>query len=223
MASMARDGELVRRGLRAVVAAALALGAVPARALLAEEVDDSIVRVEEDWELVLNEPNENVESPQFHTVMSPVGNADSFYAQVVWNYRETPDFAFGGVQLQGWNDDALITSRAVRNTPLSTQAETITWSQVLDLSNGTLNFSVENGQSVTWGHFDRDMKISSATNLSNLGSYSPDVSAAQTCITYGSNRVDTLVIREIRYYSESGLVRTDTTRRVVYQLPEDEE
>ena len=60
---------------------------------------EPVVRVEEDWMLVLNEPDGNVDSPQFHTVMSPFSDASSFFAQVLWNYRETPDFVTGGVQL----------------------------------------------------------------------------------------------------------------------------
>ena len=59
-----------------------------------------IMRVEEDWEVVLNEPGSDVNAPQFHTVMSPFGDLDSLYAQITWNYRELPDFEAGGLQIQ---------------------------------------------------------------------------------------------------------------------------
>jgi hypothetical protein len=62
-------------------------------------VSERVVRVEEDWELDVNEPNDDTTAPQFHTVMSPMPDLASYHAQTLWNYRETPDFVAGGVQL----------------------------------------------------------------------------------------------------------------------------
>src|SRR5512132_668997 len=59
----------------------------------------SVTRVEEDWQLVLNEPDADCESPQFHTVMSPFTNSDGHYAQTLWNYREAnEEYLAGGLQ-----------------------------------------------------------------------------------------------------------------------------
>ena len=69
--------------------------AIPTAA--ADQPQDPVVRVEQDWRLVLNEPDNAVLAPQFHTVMSPFGHLDSFYAQVTWNYQELPDFDEGVV------------------------------------------------------------------------------------------------------------------------------
>ena len=63
------------------------------------------MRVEEDWEVVLNDPGEDIDAPQFHTIISPFANLDSFHLQVCWNYRETPEFRPGGMQLIAWLGD----------------------------------------------------------------------------------------------------------------------
>ncbi len=176
------------------------------------------VRVEEDWKLVVNEPNNSVNSPQFHTTMSPLSHLDSFYAQVTWNYRWTPNFTPGGLQLHAWDGDTEIRARGVRVTELSTTAETITWTQSLETDGAQLLFQIKNGNSTTWGTFDRDMYINMSANLPDLSSYSPDVSVENSCITYGSNRVNLLVITQVRYYDAAGvLVALDSTPRVVYQ------
>ena len=179
---------------------------------------EPVLRVEEDWKLVLNEPDGNVDSPQFHTIMSPFGDADSFYAQVLWNYREMPDFTAGGVQLQSYEGDSLIRRRSMEFGQLSTAAETITWTQSLTTDGVALSFDVSNGQSTTWGAFGKDMWISSDANLPDLSGYSPDVSAERSCVTYGENRVNLLVITEVRYYGAGGLLRVDYTPRGAFQL-----
>lgn len=170
--------------------------------------------------LVLNEPDGNVDSPQFNTVMSPFQDVDLYFAQVLWNYRETPNFTSGGVQLQSYEGERLIRRRSMEFGQLSTAAETITWTQGLTTDGVALFFEVTNGQSTTWGTFGKDMSISSDAYLSDLSTYSADVSAQQSCITYGSNRVDELVITQVRYYGATGLLGVDNTPRVVFELDE---
>lgn len=176
-------------------------------------VSDPVLRVEEDWELVVNDPNNNVTSPQFQTVMSPLADLDSYYAQTLWNYRETPDFTPGGVQLQSYVGETLIRKRSVESRILSTSAETITWMQALETDGATLTFSVNNGQSTTWGAFGRDMNISNTANLPDLNQYDPSVSASNACVTFGGNRVESLVLKEVRYYGASGLLAVDNSPR----------
>ena len=180
---------------------------------------EPVVRVEEVWGLVLNVPDDSVTSPQFHTVMSPFGNTDSFYAQVVWNYREVPDFTAGGLELEVWNGESLIHSKSGREDPLSTTTETVLWTQVLETNGGVLSFRIQNGQSVTWGTFGEGLVVTVPGGPGNLNDYSPDVSVNSSCVTYGSNRVDILAILEVRYYGQNGLLAVDGTPRiVVYRL-----
>lgn len=191
------------------------------QAQLAEpSIDESaaVTAVEEDWAMVLNEPDGNVDSPQFHTIMSPYESTDGYFAQVLWNYRETPNYSAGGVQLQSYYSEGLLSRRSMEYGQLSNRAESITWTQRLETDGASLSFEVNNGESQTWGSFGRDMRISADAGLANLNGYSPDTSARESCVTYGSNRVESMMITQVRYYGESGLLWVDFTPRMVAEL-----
>ncbi len=207
------------RPLLAVAAGILALTffAVPN----AQGQDEPVIRIEEDWLLILNYPDPDIDSPQFHTVMSPFANLDSYYAEVVWNYREIPDFLPGGLQLESWNGEQLVRSRTVRETQLSTTAETIRWTQALQTDGTILTFDITNGLSTTWGIFGKDMNITADASLLDLSTYSADVSAQNACVTYGANRVNLLAIVQVRCYGASGLLSVDRTPRIVFNLATD--
>src|SRR5262245_26716258 len=69
-------------------AGASILLAAPIGAIWAGTHDPTAVtRIEQDWELDVNEPASESCSPQFHTVMSPYGTLNGLYFQVTWNYH----------------------------------------------------------------------------------------------------------------------------------------
>lgn len=176
-----------------------------------------IIRIEEDWGIVLNEPNDLLEAPQFHTVISPTGNMDSIYFQTSWNYWELPQFYSGGIQLQSWNDDECIYDQAFQGEQLSQISELVLWTQTM-FTNGTQVFArIDNGYSSTWGSFGGDsFKLHADTAMRNLNAYDPAISVTNSWITYGSNRVSGLLLLRVRYYDNSGLVFEDDTIRYVY-------
>lgn len=198
---------------------ALGLTLVGASAGSAWIDDNQVLRIEEDWELRLNDPGPELDAPQFHTIMSPTGNLNSYYFQVCWNYRDNPDFMSGGLQLHAWNGDSEVGSRADRDDQLSTTAETVNWTQQLKISGSSMTFMILNGRSTTWGSFGgSDSKLTGPSNVSSLNSYSPDISARQSWISFGANRVNQLRIKQIRYYNQDGdLVALDDNSRVIYQ------
>ena len=181
---------------------------------------EPVVRVEEDWVLVLYEPDDTADSPQFHTLMSPYDHTEYVFIQSSWNYWERPDFTSGGVQLQAWASDyCLWTEGYFGKSALSTDAEVITWTQALETNGEILTYAVENGSSQTWGLFGGEsMKLSGYVHVADLAGYSPDLSAANSWVSYGTNRVEYLALKEVRYYSESGLLYSDTAPRVVYEM-----
>ena len=204
-----------------VTLASLLLGfvlTIPGGAV-AENPSDDVIRVEEDWELVLNEPDFDTNCPQFHTVMSPFGSLDSFYAQVTWNYRDEPGYDSDGVQMQAWVGESLAITKSFRSDEMSTVAETVTWTQTLETNGEWLKFRVENGVSTTWGAFGGDvMTISGSANLPDMNGYSTSVSTDNSWITYGSNRVNQLILREVRRYGADGLISVDSQPKVVFVL-----
>ncbi len=211
-------------GIVRVPSALVLLGVVVATVLLSAPAagsgpGDTVIRVEEDWVLVLNQPDGDVVAPQFHTVTSPMGGLDSLFAQVTWNYRELPEFASGGLQLQGWKGEEAAVVRSFGSRKLSTVAETVTWTQALEIDGSQIAFTIGNGQSVTWGSFGypaQNMHIQGGTRLADLNAYDAAISVDNSGITYGSNRVSRLMITEVRRYGPSGLLSRDTTDRVVF-------
>ncbi len=183
---------------------------------------DDIVKVEEDWQLVMDEPDLMTVSPQVTCTISPAGNLDSLYAVFDMNLRNFPSYEAGGVQLQMWNGESPVAAvRSNTGVVLQTTGETITWTQQMTLSDGQMSFAVVNGNSDTWGNFGDESSIAlvGSTTLENLNAYHPDLSVADSGVGYGANRVVSLTLVEIRVYSAAGLVSQDTTPRLVYPGP----
>jgi len=181
-----------------------------------------IVRVEEDWRLVLGEPDDTDYAPQLHTVMAANGALDGLFFQVTWNYQELPEFQPGGLQVQAWDGDSSLFEANFRNAPFSTSAETITWTQSLETNGSTVTFTIENGQSTTWGAFGlpvEAMGIQVPSQQSGLEGYNPSL-AGNSAITFGANRVESLVVTEVRWYGPDGLVYVDLTPRTIFQSGE---
>jgi hypothetical protein len=180
---------------------------------------DAIIRVEEDWVMVLVEPNGDVGAPQFHSFMSPYNELSSVYAQITWNYRESPDFSGGGLQLQFWDGgECPAMTRDVGEDSLSSEAETVLWTQSMETNGSRLTFRVINGYSSSWGLFGGDqMTIQPDHALANLNNYRTGISKSNSWITYGQNRVLFLAIVQARRYSSAGLISADNTLRIIYQ------
>lgn len=177
------------------------------------------LRIEEDWQLVLNEPRTEVSAPQFHTVMAPGTSMNGLYFQVTWNYRDLPDFAEGGLQMQVWNGESDFASREVGSDSLSNDAETVSWTARLSTDTAHVTFSIVNGHSSSWGSFGGEsMTVRTAKPVANLNSYDAGTSAANSWITYGSNRVQRLVLLRTRKYDGAGnLIGEDNTQHVIFQ------
>lgn len=180
----------------------------------------SVKKVEEDWELVLNDPDTNVNAPQVTCVISPVNHTDGVYAALELNHGTLPEYTAGGLQLQVWNGEDWLTVRDHADTSLQNSGEVVTWTRRMWLNDGKLTFRVLNGNSTSWGTFgdNENIKLSISSSLSNLNLYSPDVSKANSGVGFGAQRVQSLVLKRVRYYDGSGnLLLEDPTPRVVHQ------
>jgi len=207
-----------RGKLAALTAAACLLAGAASYAF---EGTPDIARVEEDWELILDEPANQKDAPQLMTVMSPKADLSDLHGMVTWNYREIPSYWSGGLQLQSWADDLFLVSKNFRETEFSTTGETITWTQSLSVSSNILTLQIKDGASDTWGSFGgTKMQLSDTILISNLNGYSPEVSVDNSAVTYGAYRVVKFRIKAVRYYdAANNLIATDTTSRVVHQRP----
>ncbi len=179
-----------------------------------------IVRVEEDWEVQIGTPDPAGESPQIITAMSSTDRLEDVHCIFEMNHSTLPDYTAGGMGLQIWSSDTNLTYMVHPKTgPLRTPDEVITYSMTMTLTGGDIVFEVKNGSSPnTWGVFGIGyFKTSVSTSQTAFTLYSPDVSVKNSKVGFGENRVKKFVLKQVRYYSQSGLISTDTTQRVVYE------
>ena len=183
---------------------------------------DDLVHVEEDWELVVGEPDSNSAGPQIACTMSPWGDIANTYFTLEINHQSVPYWAPGGLTLHQWSGESLVQSMNRQDrSVMQTQDETVTWTQVLDVQYGQLTFQVKNGHSSTWGTFGSTghFKMQTWAGPNDLNNYSPDVSVSRSGVAYASNRVKSLRILRVRGTLDNGATATDNTIRVVHQLP----
>jgi hypothetical protein len=207
-------------GLESAIVFGAILGLLLLPAALKAQSGPDVSKVEEDWELVLNEPSPDLAAPQVTCSISPLGNFDGVHAALELNHGTLPGYSAGGLQLQAWNGESWLTVRDYDNTTLHNNGEVVTWTSKMVLNDGTLTFRVVNGNSTSWGAFGSggNIKLTLNSSLSNLNAYSPDLSASHSGIGFGSQRVESLKLKRVRYYDGSGnLLSEDTTPRVVHQ------
>jgi len=180
-----------------------------------------IVRVEEDWELHIGTSHPGTAAPQVTCSISPFSHLNGVHAAFDLNHQSQPNFSAGGMQLQIWDGEYALEDTRFRDFELlSTDDETIKWTQVMELNGGTLRFRIEDGESTTWGEFDHsdNLQLLVPTDLENLNSYHPDISVANSGVGYASNRVHCLILKRVRCYTSTGDVYVDSTERVGHTL-----
>ncbi len=175
-------------------------------------------RVEEDWKLVIADPDPAGSGPQITTCMFPDDGKSSQFVAFNLNYRANPSFATGGVQIQTWDDGVEADSSSQGSAQCNTANEQITWTQRMSLSQGAMTYSIENGVSTTWGKFGQgngllNVNVNSLAN--SFDSYNPATSAARSGVGWQKNRVSQLTLLQVRYYSGGNLVSTDSQPRPV--------
>ena len=180
----------------------------------------TVVRVEEDWELVIDTPDPNSDGPQLNCVLSAPAADDTLYAVFEINHRTLPEFVKGGMQLQVWsNSFNLAAEPGPREAPLAAVGETIRWTQAMELADGQITFEILNGASTTWGDFGGQgyLKSSQLTDLANLNGYAPSDSVTNSGISYAANRVQSLVLKRVRYVASTGDTWEDSVPKTVHQ------
>jgi hypothetical protein len=175
-------------------------------------------RIEEDWQLVVANPDPDLDGPQSSTSMQPGGDDSSPVVVFSLNYQDYPAYQPGGLQIKAWNNDQVLTTASQGQGVCETSNETITWTQRMTLSGGSLSYKIVSGQSTTWGQFgqgDNDLSVSAASSVASLSGYSPDTSVAKSGVSFQSNRVTSMTLSQVRYYQGNTLLSTDTNPRSV--------
>lgn len=187
-----------------LLVAAVALGGSPQICRAIE-----IVLIEEHWQLRIGQPDPQSVAPQASMVMAPHSQLDATYFVFALNHRGVPHFAPGGLQVQHWeNDEPIATIDTRSEQPIVESNEVITWVQRLELKEGRLVFEVVDGQSNSWGAFggSHELQLSVPTTLSNLNDYAPRISLEESGVSFGGNRVQSLVLQKLRWTDSTGQV-----------------
>ena len=168
---------------------------------------EDVVYIEEHWELTVGGPTIDRCAPQVSLVMSPSGDMNSHYFVFLLNHSTSPGFVPGGLQMQHWNGDLLVSTRnSSHGDILSYDNETIRWVQKLSIRDGRIVFDVDDGESETWGSFANGDGLFMPTNVSlqRLNNYQPAVSIGESGITFAGNRVSSLVLTKLVWRTSSG-------------------
>jgi hypothetical protein len=191
--------------------------------LVGSVVAQDKLRIEEDWELVLGEPDANSVGPQVITTMSPNNNLNGTFFTMEVNHRSAPTWTPGGISIHRWSGDWRMGSfdRSDR-TVMSTSSETVTWTQAMYFDNGRLVFKIYDGVSDTWGPFGYSgaVRLDCSWGVTHINSYSPTVSVANSGPAYAGNRVHSLKLLRVRTKLAGDIWVTDETVRVAHQLVE---
>jgi len=179
-----------------------------------------LVRVEEDWEMVVGEPDFNSCGPQVACTMSPFGHIDGTHFTLEINHRSLPYWSPGGITLHHWFGESRQQSMERQDrSVMQTNTEVVTWTQILDVQAGYLIFQIKDGASSTWGPFgySNNLKLFAWWPSGNLNEYTPDVSVSRSGVAFAGNRVSSLKILRVRATLSDFSTATDDTVRVVHQ------
>ena len=182
----------------------------------------NLVRVEEDWEMVVGEPDANSCGPQVACTMSPLGDIDGTHFTLEINHRSMPYWSPGGITLHHWSGEWRLQSMERQDrSVMQTNNEVVTWTQILEVESGQLTFQIKDGASSTWGPFGYSsyLKLQANWSAGHINDYSPDVSVSRSGVAFAGNRVSTLKLLRVRATLSDGSSATDDTVRVVHQHP----
>ncbi len=165
-----------------------------------------VVRVEEDWALQVNEPDERLNSPQITTAMMPFGPTSNTVFFLDINHGSTPDYSAGGLQLRAEkNSQCDESKRILAGDKLNHSSETIKWTQVMVWQGNQLKFGVIAGQSQTWNSFGgSESFVDVSVNAGNLDAYRPADSLRSSGAVYAGNRVSYLMLVRVRLFNSLG-------------------
>lgn len=184
------------------VAVAAMLFATPARA-----ESPQLYKVEEDWELVVNEPDPDTNSPQITFFTCPDATDPDCYFQLQMNYAADEWFSSGGFHVAAVRNEQLLDeARSETQRVISVNNDHIRWTSVMASISGELLFAVKDGHGDDWGSFggpDYLVRMPDG-GVSSLEEYTPASSLELVDIGFGGNRVASITLRSVRFYYTDG-------------------
>ena len=114
----------------------------------------TIWKVEEEWEMVINEPEDNTNSPQVTFFVTPSAGLGETYFQLQMNYEADEDYSAGGFHVAAVrNEEIQDEARSQNQSLLTVDGDVIRWTSVAAVVNNKLLFAVRDGDCASWGNF----------------------------------------------------------------------
>jgi hypothetical protein len=203
---MLRNIHGVGRTLRKGIIGGILLATVWAAPNCAAD-DPTIYKIEEDWEMVIHEPDRVNVSPQVTFSVSPGANEHNCYFQLQMNYFADEFFSAGGFHVAAFHDEAIADeARSATQIVLATHHDHIRWTSVMAVVDGKAMFAVRDGYGADWGAFggpDYLVKLPTCP-VSDLSAYDPQESLDNVDISFGANRVDRVTLIQVRLFYTDG-------------------
>lgn len=194
---------------------------VPGLAQETSEPAPKLKRVEEDWVVLIRNPDWKIASPQVLVCMSPNGLFNEEYGLMEINHASKPSWFAGGIQMQGWRGEL---NTALYNAPktqvLTSDYDRLTFTTAMEITaDGHTEFSIINGKSRTWGTFGNsgNLKVKVPTTRTDLSEYTRESSVKNTHVTHGAHRVSIMYQRRARYYYDDNTSVTDDSYRILHR------
>lgn len=173
------------------------------------------IRIEEDWELVLNTPDLSFPTPQIAVSMKPSAASTKTCLFLV-NHHDTPAFQAGGGQIQLWEGD-LKSYKSFSGPILQTVGERVTWTQYMQRDGAHIQFGLSAVSGDAWGDNTAETlggPIYWKDGNPEFWNYDSAVSVDQATITFGPERIELLKLVEVRKYMKDGTFDVEGSRQV---------
>lgn len=178
---------------------------------VAHATDPTLYMVEEDWELVINEPDVKINSPQIAFFLYPDADHSDCYFQLQMNYAAEDGYSSGGFRVGAFCDEIPVDEERsqIRQT-LAWDNDKIEWTNAMAVFNGKLMFAVKDGYGTQWGHFGGPEYLVQMDDqeLHSLDHYTPEASLESVDVGFGKNRVASIRLKTVRLTYTNGHVQT---------------
>lgn len=185
---------------------------------VAQAQGPTLYMVEEDWEMVLNQPVVAINSPQVAFFMYPDAEHADCYFQVQMNYAAEEGYSSGGFHVGAFCKEVTVDEeRSVVRQSLSLDGDRLEWTNAMAIFNGKLMFALKAGSGTQWGQFGGPEYLVEMDDqeLHALDHYTPEKSLKSVDIGFGSNRVTSIRLRRVRLYYTDGTEKKIEVERFV--------
>lgn len=196
------------------------LCALAMMASVAHATDPELFMVEEDWELVINEPDVQINSPQVAFFLYPDADHSDCYFQLQMNYAAEDGYSSGGFRVGAFcNEVAVDEERSNIRQSLAWDNDQIRWTSAMAVFNGKLMFAVKDGYGMQWGPFGGPEYLVEMDDqeMHCLDHYSPSKSLQSVDIGFGANRVASIKLKTVRLTYTNGHTQTISVNQFVQQ------